>query len=137
MALHQIEKGLNLPIEGAPLQSVRGERQPQRVAVLADAFPGMKPGMQVAEGDVVKRGQVLFEDRKAPGVLHTSPGAGKVVGVNRGAKRALQSVVIDLSESERSGAVSDAELAKNPLAGNVFAITGSGARGLPEPRFAG
>ena len=33
--------------------------------------------MQVAEGDIVKRGQVLFEDRKAPGVLHTAPAAGK------------------------------------------------------------
>jgi L-arabinonolactonase len=33
--------------------------------------------------------------------------------------------------------LSDAELAKKPLAGNVFAIAGSGASGLPEPRFAG
>jgi len=110
MALHQIEKGLDLPIEGAPLQIIRGERQPQRVAVLADDFPGMKPGMQVAEGDIVKRGQVLFEDRKAPRVLHTAPAAGKVIGVHRGAKRALQSVVIDLSDGERSGAPSNDEI---------------------------
>lgn len=110
MALHQIEKGLDLPIEGAPLQIIRGERQPQRVAVLADDFPGMKPGMQVAEGDIVKRGQVLFEDRKAPGVLHTAPAAGKVIGVHRGAKRALQSIVIDLSAGERSGTPSSDEI---------------------------
>ena len=103
MAVHRIEKGLDLPIAGEPIQVIRDERRPDRVAVVADDFPGMKPAMQVAEGDRVKRGQVLFEDRKSPGVLHTAPGAGQVVGVNRGAKRVLQSVVIHLSESERRG----------------------------------
>jgi len=103
MALHTIRKGLDLPIEGAPLQVLRGERATTRVAVMADDFPGMRAAMRVAEGDTVKRGQVLFEDRKTPGVLHTAPGAGKVVAVNRGAKRALHSIVIHLSDGERAG----------------------------------
>jgi len=103
MALHSIDKGLDLPIAGAALQVIRSERRPARVAVIADDFPGMKPGMRVAEGDRVKRGQALFEDRKTPGVLHTAPGAGQVVGIHRGAKRALQSVVIHLTDSERDG----------------------------------
>ena len=101
MALHEITKGLNLPIEGAPIHAVRGARFPSRVAIMADDFPGMRPAMRVKEGEFVKRGQVLFEDRKNNGVLHTAPGAGRVIGVNRGAKRALQSVVIDLSEGEK------------------------------------
>ena len=33
--------------------------------------------------------------------------------------------------------LSDEDLAKQPQAGGVFAIRGSGATGLPEPRFAG
>ena len=33
--------------------------------------------------------------------------------------------------------LSDDDLAKQPQAGGVFAITGAGATGLPEPRFAG
>lgn len=107
MALHSIQKGLDLPITGAALQVIRGTRHPARVAVMADDFPGMKPRMTVREGDRVKRGQVLFEDAKAAGVLHTAPGAGQVVGVNRGAKRVLQSVVIHLSDSERNGAPID------------------------------
>ena len=89
MALHRIEKGLDLPIEGAPLQVVRGERLPLRVAVMADDFPGLKPGMAVAEGDRVRRGQLLFEDRKQPGVRHTAPGAGQVVGVKAASERLL------------------------------------------------
>jgi Na+-transporting NADH:ubiquinone oxidoreductase subunit A len=59
--------------------------------------------MHVAVGDVVQRGQVLFEDRKTEGVVFTAPGAGKIVAINRGARRALQSVVIELAESERTG----------------------------------
>ena len=48
------------------------------------------------EGDTVKLGQVLFEDKKNPGVKFTAPGAGTVKTIHRGAKRVLQSVVIDL-----------------------------------------
>ncbi|MBT4428150.1 MAG: SMP-30/gluconolactonase/LRE family protein, partial [Rhodospirillaceae bacterium] len=33
--------------------------------------------------------------------------------------------------------LSDEDLAKQPQAGGIFAITGTGATGLPEPRFAG
>jgi Na+-transporting NADH:ubiquinone oxidoreductase subunit A len=63
--------------------------------------------MHVAAGDDVRRGQLVFEDKKIPGVRHTAPGAGKVVAVNRGEKRAFQSVVIELSEPERSGRAGD------------------------------
>ena len=110
MSLHKITKGLDLPISGDPIQIVREVRQPTRVAIMADDFPGMRPGMKVKEGDTVKRGQPLFEDRTRTGVIHTAPGAGRVIGVYRGARRALQSVVIDLSDSERAGTPSDDEL---------------------------
>ncbi len=111
MALHQIEKGLDLPISGKPLQVVRGTSPCTRVAVMADDFPGMKPRMRIEEGQQVKRGQLLFEDRKRPGVLHTAPAAGRVIAIHRGAKRALQSVVIDLSDGERRGQPGDDEFA--------------------------
>ena len=59
--------------------------------------------MHVAVGDDVCRGQVLFEDKKTPGVRFTAPGSGRVIAVHRGARRALQSVVIQLDTSELSG----------------------------------
>lgn len=111
MALHKIEKGLDLPIPGKPLQVVRGSTPSTQVAILADDFPGMKARMHVAEGDTVKRGQTLFEDRKIPGVLHTAPGAGRIIGIHRGERRALHSVVIDLSDAERRGEPGEDEFA--------------------------
>ena len=110
MGTHTIKKGLDLPIEGAPVQEVSDGPKVSRVAVLNDDYPFMKPRMCVNEGDEVKRGQVLFEDRKATGVLFTSPGAGRVVAVNRGERRKLESVVIELSEGERSGAPAKSEV---------------------------
>ncbi|MCS5638659.1 MAG: Na(+)-translocating NADH-quinone reductase subunit A [Myxococcota bacterium] len=109
MAVHKITKGLDLPISGRPVQVIRERAKATRVAVVADDFPGMKPKMRVEEGDTVKRGQILFEDRKSEGVCHTAPGAGRVIGIHRGARRTLQSVVIDLSDAERSGQTSASE----------------------------
>lgn len=104
MGLHQSSKGLDLPISGEPKQEISEGRPVTRVAIMADDFPGMKPRFLAKEGDVVTRGQPIFEDRKLPGVLHTAPGAGTIIEINRGARRALQSVVIELSDGERSGA---------------------------------
>ncbi len=103
MAVHKISKGLDLPITGAPDQSIAKAPAVRRVAIVAADYPGMKPRMLVKVGDAVKRGDPLFDDRKSEGVIFTAPGAGKVVAINRGHYRALQSVVIELSASEREG----------------------------------
>jgi len=102
--LHNIKCGLNLPMTGEPEQRIDGGREAGSVAVLADDYIGMRPRMLVDVGEQVKRGQKLFEDRKNPGVFFTSPGAGTVSAINRGARRALRSVVIDLSEGGAEGA---------------------------------
>jgi Na+-transporting NADH:ubiquinone oxidoreductase subunit A len=108
----KITKGLDLPIEGVPQQTIHDGNQVSRVAILGEEYIGMRPTMHVQEGDVVKKGQLLFEDKKNPGVKFTAPAAGKVVEVNRGAKRVLQSVVIEIAgdESESFPKFSSAEL---------------------------
>jgi Na+-transporting NADH:ubiquinone oxidoreductase subunit A len=109
MAVHVIKKGLDLPISGTPEQRIDSAPKVGKVAVLARDYPFMKPRMHVQVGDRVKRGQLLFEDRKTEGVRFTSPGAGTVAAINRGARRALQSVVVDLSPSERRGRADDSD----------------------------
>jgi len=95
-----IKKGLDLPITGDPKQVIEGGNPVKSVAVLGIDYVGMKPTMMVSEGDTVKLGQVLFSDKKNPGVNFTSPGAGVVSAINRGDKRALQSVVIELNGND-------------------------------------
>ncbi|EMR14059.1 Na(+)-translocating NADH-quinone reductase subunit A [Methylophaga lonarensis MPL] len=95
-----IKKGLDLPITGKPEQVIYDANPVSTVAVLGQEYVGMKPTMMVEEGEQVKLGQPLFEDKKNPGVFFTSPGAGIVKAINRGAKRALQSVIIELQGDE-------------------------------------
>lgn len=91
----RIRNGLDLPITGVPQQKVEGSPVIRRVAVLGSDFVGMKPTMEVQVGDSVKRGQLLFVDKKTTGVRFTAPVAGKVVEINRGERRLFQSVVIE------------------------------------------
>ena len=103
MAVHTTRKGLRLPITGEPRQQIEAGATPRTVGVVAADFVGLRPTMHVNVGDDVRRGQLLMEDKKAPGVRYTAPAEGRVLAVNRGDRRALQSVVIELSRSEREG----------------------------------
>ncbi|GAB4377672.1 MAG: Na(+)-translocating NADH-quinone reductase subunit A [Calditrichia bacterium] len=100
MGLIKIKKGLDIPISGSPEQTISDAKETTRVALIGDDYVGMKPTMAVAVGERVKLGQLLFTDKKTPGVKYTSPGCGKVVEINRGAKRHFQSIVIELDGKE-------------------------------------
>lgn len=92
-----IKKGLNLPIAGQPKQEIDKGRDVSRVGLIADDYRGMRPTMMVAEGDQVQTGQILFEDKKCPGVFFTAPGTGRVVSILRGEKRRFIGLEIELS----------------------------------------
>ncbi|EKT59406.1 Na(+)-translocating NADH-quinone reductase subunit A [Providencia sneebia] len=97
----KIKKGLNLPIAGEPAQVIEDGPKIQHVALLGEEYVGMRPSMLVKEGEQVKKGQALFEDKKNPGVLFTSPACGKIIAINRGERRVLQSVVIEINGDDQ------------------------------------
>lgn len=96
-----IKKGLDIPILGTPQQTIEDGQAITTVAVLGEEYVGMRPTMHVKVEDRVKKGQVLFEDKKNPGVKFTAPAAGVVKDVLRGAKRVLQAVVIEIDGEEQ------------------------------------
>ena len=110
----RITKGLDLPITGEPEQAISDGLAVKQVALLGDDYIGMKPTMEVGEGDRVKLGQVVFTDKKTPGVKYTAPAAGTVQAVNRGAKRKFESLVIEIDgdEEETFQSYPDHNLAK-------------------------
>ncbi|ELI8290576.1 TPA: Na(+)-translocating NADH-quinone reductase subunit A [Yersinia enterocolitica] len=97
----KIKKGLDIPIAGAPAQIIEKGPTIHHVALLGEEYVGMRPSMLVQEGDWVKKGQALFEDKKNPGVMFTAPASGKVSAINRGERRVLQSVVIEIDGNEQ------------------------------------
>lgn len=96
-----IKQGLDLPIAGKPAQVIQEGPTITEVAVLGESYVGMRPSMSVREGDTVKKGQVLFSDKKNPGVHFTAPASGTVTAINRGERRVLQSVVIKIEGDEK------------------------------------
>ena len=99
----RIKKGLDIPVGGVP-EPVVGEGSSVRtVAVLGRDYVGLKPRIHVREGDGVRLGEALFSDKRDSAVKYTAPGAGTIIAVNRGHRRALRSIVIDLDESNDTG----------------------------------
>ncbi len=98
-SITRIPKGLDVPLAGTPEQTISAGAAISRVALLGDDYVGMKPTMEVSEGDSVCLGQVVFTDKKTPGVRYTAPAAGTVVKINRGAKRKFESLVIETASA--------------------------------------
>ena len=101
----KILKGLDIAITGEPVQSISDDIETNSpsistVGVIGTDYHLLRPSMLVAVGDHVKVGQPLFTDKRNPGFNYTSLGAGVITAIPRGAKRALQSVIIKLDEKE-------------------------------------
>lgn len=101
---HRIKHGLDLPLAGEPRQVIETARPVTRVALLGEDHVGLKPTLLVQPGDRVQRGQLLFEDKKTPGVRYTAPAAGTVAAIHRGERRAFQSLVIEVGDDDGDAA---------------------------------
>ncbi len=116
MQTFKLKKGLELPVQGAPDQTIQPGPEFSTVGVLGSDYLGLKPRMLVQEGDEVQRGTPLFCHKDVPDAMMVAPLTGKVVAINRGARRVLQSVVIEVSDANDTGvdfsATGDAESAE-------------------------
>ena len=93
-SVYHIKKGLELPIAGKPSQTIGEYLDSEQVALVGTDYMGMRPSLAVRPGDRVQRGQLLFHCKKTEGVRYTAPACGTVVAINRGDKRAFQSLVL-------------------------------------------
>lgn len=106
----KIRRGLDLPITGVPAQVIHQGPRISQLGVIGSDYQGMKPTMAVRVGDAVSQGQLLFTDKKNPGVKFTAPAAGIVVAINRGERRVFQSIVIDLEgDAKESFPITDSK----------------------------
>ena len=99
-----LTKGLDLSLKGEITnQDLPNEKNlTSRVALLGSDFHGIRPTMFVAEGQEVRQGEKLFEDKKNPGYSHLSPINGKIIEINRGDRRSFLSMVIEKNDDENS-----------------------------------
>jgi len=128
--LIKLTKGLDIPIEAPPEQTIQDAPAVGSVALLGADYMGLRPTAVVREGTRVALGQPLFTHKDDPRVQYVSPGSGTVTAINRGARRALLSVVITLEgddelefnacEPSEISSLSVAQVKENLLASGLW-----------------
>lgn len=99
MHKYTCRKGLNVPVLGQPESGIGDAPSVGTVAILGADYIGLKPRLAVKEGDVVGAGAPILAHKDTPTVMVTSPVSGRIKAVNRGARRVLISVEIEVDDS--------------------------------------
>ncbi|HAL65389.1 MAG: Na(+)-translocating NADH-quinone reductase subunit A [Bacteroidetes bacterium 38_7] len=97
--IYKIKKGLDLKLIGEA-EKVVGEYKPAVYAVKPVDFSGILPRLAVNEGDQVKAGSILFVDKHHEKIAFTSPVAGTISEIMRGAKRMLLEIRIKKAQQD-------------------------------------
>jgi Na+-transporting NADH:ubiquinone oxidoreductase subunit A len=100
MADIRITSGHNLKLAGRPEPTIVDAPRPARVAVQPGDFRYLRPRLKVQEGDTVKIGTPLFENKDDLRQLFVAPAAGKVAQVVYGARRKILEIVIEVAGEE-------------------------------------
>ena len=96
----RFRKGLSIPMEGHPDPHVVTVDAPSRVALCPPDYPDLKFRLAVEQGETVAAGQPVLQAKQFPEIKLVSPTAGRIVEINRGARRALLSVVIEVADGD-------------------------------------
>ncbi len=90
-----IKRGHDIRLAGRPDDAVIDAPLPAAVAIKPPDFRGIIARPDVQPGDAVKVGSPLFHDKEHEDFLFTAPVSGTVAEVERGARRAIQKVVVE------------------------------------------
>ncbi len=93
---HSLKKGHDIKLEGSAEKVLDHSVSANTYAVKPIDFFGIAPipKLMVAIGDTVKAGDPIFFDKRNPDIMFAAPVSGEIIAVNRGAKRAIEEVVI-------------------------------------------
>ena len=95
-----VKNGYNLNIAGRPVSEVSVAVTPNRVAMLPERIPYIKPKLLVKEGESVALGAPVFCDKRDKRIWFPSPGGGRVEKIVFGPRRVIQAIVIALEADE-------------------------------------
>ena len=100
----KVKKGFDVGLAGKPATGIAELAPGPTVAVYPLEFGGMKQRLVVAEGDSVRKGAVLMEDKAQEAFKLRAPAGGQVTSITRGARRFVEEIVITVdpnAEEER------------------------------------
>ena len=92
----KLRKGLNIKLKGKAETVLETLPVPATVALKPTDFQGLTPKLSLKVGDEVKAGAPLFYDKYYPEIVFTAPLGGKVSQINRGERRRILEIVIEV-----------------------------------------
>lgn len=93
---YSLKKGLDLPIAGAVQGDTVVDADVATVGLLGDDYIGLKPRLAVEVGESIGAGAPVLAHKDNPDAQITSPVSGRIKAINRGARRRLISVEIEV-----------------------------------------
>ncbi len=99
----RIKKGYRFRMAGAPSSALTTLADPDRLASTPEKIPYIKPRLRIAEGDTVKIGTLLFEDKRNPQFRFLSPAGGTVRRIQFGPRRVIRAIEIERTSENEAG----------------------------------
>ena len=96
----KLRKGLDIRLIGVANKVKTEARMPKTVTFRPTDFHGMIPKMLIKEGEQVKAGDIVFQDKYSESIKYASPVNGKLEAIVRGAKRKITEIVISVDETQ-------------------------------------
>ena len=96
-----IKNGANLALTGVASKEIKIAKDSSTVAIYPDDFFSLIPRMMLREGDRVKLGDPIFYDKNDEKIVIVSPASGIIKSIDRGEKRKILKVVIDVDGDEK------------------------------------
>ena len=100
MTTIEIQNGHDLPLAGRPEVLLDDAPRPGLVALKPEDFRYIRPRLKVTEGQAVKTGTTLFENKDDPRLCFVSPGAGRIAEIRYGERRRLLEIIVELGGEE-------------------------------------
>jgi Na+-transporting NADH:ubiquinone oxidoreductase subunit NqrA len=85
----RITKGLEIPLAGPPAPSLADVPGGGIITIYPREFDRIRHRLAVSEGDPIRRGGVLFRDKKNEAWRFCSPASGRIRSIVMGERRAL------------------------------------------------
>ena len=96
----KLRKGLDINLKGAAAQELVSVKEPGFYSLVPDDYTGITPKVVVKEQEYVMAGGPLFIDKNHPELKFVSPVSGVVTSVERGARRKVLNIVVEVAAEQ-------------------------------------
>ncbi len=98
----KLRRGLDIKLAGGAEKRLFAPSKSGRYALQPSDFPGVTPRVVVKEGDTVRAGDALFQNKACPEVKFASPVGGTVTAIMRGERRKVLYVEVTADEKQEA-----------------------------------